>query len=118
MSTSTGEKIFAIGTRFREERERLGYSQESLAGRLTTSRRTINSYEGDDTSPRAMDLLRFSALGADVLYIVTGERLPIGCAESRAAYTPAERVAEVIFDLTLSEEDAELLKAMALRLSR
>ena len=65
-----------------------------------------------------MDLMRLNALGADVLYIVTGERLPMSCSEARAAYTPAEKLGEFIFDLKLSEEDAELLKATALRLSR
>lgn len=118
MSTQTSEQILDIGGRLRAERERLALSQRALASRLLTTDRTIKKYEANETSIRAVELLQFSALGADVLYIVTGERLPIGCSESRTAYSPAERLAEVIFDLKLSEEDAELLKAIALRLAR
>lgn len=93
-------------------------SQRALASRLLTTDRTIKKYEANETSIRAVELLQFSEIGADVLYIVTGERLPLGSAEGRTAYSPAERLAEFIFDLKLSEEDAELLKAMALRLIR
>ncbi|MBI2306120.1 MAG: helix-turn-helix transcriptional regulator [Rhodocyclales bacterium] len=118
MSTISEEK-FNIGARLREERKKLGLSAEALGARLSTTGRTIRKYEDNDTSPRAAELLELSRMGADVLYIVTGARMPVGLAEPRANYTPAEMLAEFIArNVKLSAEDAELLKAMAQRLSR
>lgn len=117
MSTNT-EEIFNIGERLREERKKLRLSAEALGEKLGTTGRTIRKYEDNETSPRAAELQELSRMGADVLYIVTGARQPVGVAETRANYTAAERLAESIVGMKLSEEDAELLKAMALRLSR
>lgn len=117
MSTEA-EKLFNIGARLREERKKLGLSAEALGARLGTTGRTIRKYEDNETSPRAAELLELSNMGADVLYIVTGARLPVGVAEARANYTPAEKLAEVIAGLKLSADDAGLIKAMAERLAR
>lgn len=118
MSTVLGEEVFSIGARLREERERMGLSQEMLGSRISTTGRTIKKYEGNETSPRAIELLQLDRLGADVLYIVTGNRLPLGVAETRAAFTPAEHLGQFIADLKLTTEDAELLKATAIRLAK
>lgn len=67
------EEIFGIGRRFREERERLGYTQKGLATRLATTERTIVTYESDATPPKLAKLLLFTDCGADLLYILTGE---------------------------------------------
>lgn len=117
MSTS-GENIFTIGARFREERKRLELSQEVLATQIFTSGRTVKNYESGESSPKANELSRFAELGGDVLYIITGERQPLGVQEPKASYTPAERLADAIKTLKLSEEDAETLKALAQRLSK
>lgn len=117
MSTLIGEDLFNIGVRLKEERERLQLSQEALGTRLATTGRTIKKYEANETSIRATELLQFSGLGADVLYIVTGERVPMGAAHERADYSVAEQLGQFIADLTLSDEDATLLKSMALRLA-
>ncbi len=119
MSTTCRENLFNIGARLREERDRLGLSQEALGTRIGTTGRTIKKYEANETSIRAVELLQFSGLGADVLFIVTGERLPLGGNHpTRTACSPAERVASFIAELPLSDEDAALLRAMAERLSR
>lgn len=118
MSTENREEIFKIGARLREERERMGLSQETLGSRIGTTGRTIKKYEGNETSPRATELLQLSGLGADVFYIVTGKRLPPGVAETRTAFTAAEHLGRFIADLNLTDGDAELLKAMAIRLMR
>lgn len=118
MSTPRGEDLFNIGVRLKEERERLQLSQETLGTRLATTGRTIKKYEANETSIRATELLQFSGLGADVLYIVTGERQPLTCAQSRGTYSPAERLGQFIADLKLSEDDADLLKLTAIRLAR
>lgn len=118
MSTTYGENLFNIGARLRDERERLGLSQEALGTRIGTTGRTIKKYEANETSMRATELLQLSGLGADVLYIVTGEKLPLGVKQSNVAHTASERAAAFIAELPLSDEDSALLQAMAERLSR
>lgn len=117
MSTTFGEDLFDIGARLKRERERLGFTQETLGTRLGTTGRTIKKYESNETSIRATELLQLSDIGGDVLYIVTGEKLPLGTAQVRAAYSATERLAEFIAGLKLSDEDVSLLRAMAARLA-
>jgi len=56
--------------RIREERERLGLTQSQLG----VASKTQRLYENGERSPDADYLFNFSALGADVLYIITGRR--------------------------------------------
>ncbi|MDR1063636.1 MAG: helix-turn-helix domain-containing protein [Azoarcus sp.] len=58
----------------KEERKRLGYNQEGFAEIAGVSRRTYAEWEGGKTSPPAVQLAKYTAVGADVLYILTGER--------------------------------------------
>ncbi|HJW25145.1 MAG TPA: helix-turn-helix transcriptional regulator [Rhodocyclaceae bacterium] len=118
MSIEYGEEIFNIGRRLKEERERIGLSQELFGSKICTTGRTIKKYEIDETSPRATELLRMHGMGVDVLYVITGTRLPIGVASPEAIYTPAESLGQFIRSLKLSDDDAELLRAMADRLAR
>lgn len=120
MST-IGENICTIGARFREERDRLGLSQATLASKIFTSDRTIKNYEADQSAPRANELARFADLGGDVLYIVTGERQPLirqhGVEQPVAVYSAAADLAKYVARLDLSDTDAALLKAFAGRLA-
>lgn len=118
MSSNLGEEVFLIGQRLREERERLGLSQELLGTRLGTTGRTIKKYEANETSIRAVELLQFSGLGADVLYVITGNRLPLEAADTETTTTAARRLALVIANLDLTQEDAEFVRSMALRLAK
>lgn len=118
MSTDSGEEIFTIGARLRKERERIGLSQEAFGKKIGTSGRTIKKYEGNETSPRAEELLVASTLGVDVLYVVAGVHTPIQAMQDRAIYTPAENLAAEIAGMKLSSDDAEMLKALAVRLSK
>jgi transcriptional regulator with XRE-family HTH domain len=79
-----------IGERLKEERKRLGYSQEAFATTAGITRRPYAEWESGNTSPTAAQLAALSAAGADVLYIVTGER-------SGAAITPDEREMLALF---------------------
>lgn len=71
----------SIGSRLREERERLGLNQEAFA-QITPSgtRQSQSNYEKGARSPDAEYLAAISGAGADVLYIITGERrgTPLG----------------------------------------
>jgi transcriptional regulator with XRE-family HTH domain len=69
------EKISFHGSeRLREERERLGFTQEFIAEQWGISRVTWGKYERGDSTPGAEVLAALAAAGADVLYILTGQR--------------------------------------------
>lgn len=117
MSTLDREELFNIGRRLRDERTRLGLSQEAFGTKVGTTGRTIKKYEGNETSPRASELLVAWGFGLDVLYVITGERSPLSLREERASYAPAEKLAEDIRALTLSESDAQLMGDLIKRLA-
>ena len=63
-----------ISTRLQEERKRLGLTQESVAEKLGATKRSVINWEGGAALPGAEVLARYAAAGADVLYILTGQR--------------------------------------------
>ncbi|RKR66319.1 helix-turn-helix protein [Acidovorax sp. 94] len=63
-----------IGKRLREERERLGLSQPAFAAVAGTSKQTLFSWETGKTAPDGFQLSALATAGADVLYILTGQR--------------------------------------------
>lgn len=64
-----------IFERLREERERLGKTQEEFAVIAGVTRRPYAEWEkGTGPSPSANNLAALAAAGADVLYILTGQR--------------------------------------------
>lgn len=72
---SLGQLIYGKNmSLFREERERLGFQQEELAGKIDVTRRTISRWENDD-APIPSDKLKLcAALGFDIQYVITGVR--------------------------------------------
>jgi len=65
-----------IGKRLKEERKRLAFTQQALAAIGQTTRKSQIDYENDATQPKAGYLAVLAKLGADVLYIITGQRGP------------------------------------------
>lgn len=63
-----------ISTRLQNERKRLGLTQEAVAAQLGATKRSVINWEGGAAQPGAEVLARYAAVGADVLYILTGER--------------------------------------------
>lgn len=63
-----------IGARLAEERRRLGYSQTKFAALGSAAKRTMIDWEKDIASPNAAFLSSIADAGADVLYILTGQR--------------------------------------------
>lgn len=63
-----------IFLRLKEERERLGLTQPALGGLASASKRTVIDWEKGVSSPTAVQLAAIAAAGADVLYVVTGQR--------------------------------------------
>ncbi len=64
----------SIGERLREERKRLGLSQDALCQIGGVQRRAQVNYEADERQPDAAYLAAVAAAGVDVLYVLTGSR--------------------------------------------
>ena len=65
----------SIGEILKEERQRLGMNQEDFAAVGGLKRRAQTLYEQDERAPDALYLRALAAIGVDVHYILTGERL-------------------------------------------
>lgn len=63
-----------IGSRLREERLRIGLSQDEFAAVGGVTRRSQSAYESDDRAPDTTYLLAVRTIGADICYVLTGER--------------------------------------------
>jgi transcriptional regulator with XRE-family HTH domain len=63
-----------INDRLREERERLGLSQEALGVQGGVRKQAQHMYESGVRRPDSDYLERIATAGADVLYILTGQR--------------------------------------------
>ena len=63
-----------IGTRLKEERERLGYNQTDFAEIGGVGRKSQFNYEDDERKADTAYLAAIAAIGADIRYIVTGQR--------------------------------------------
>lgn len=73
-----------IGARIKEERERLGFTQPAFARLGASSKNSQIAWEKEGAFPNAAVLAAWAAHGADVLYILTGER-------SATALSPEEQ---------------------------
>lgn len=62
-----------FGERLRAERERLGLSQQELAEKCGVTMRSQRNYEKGDRQPDAAYLAAFTAIGGDVLFVLTGQ---------------------------------------------
>lgn len=65
--------ILNVAARIKEERERLGFSQIAFAGVAEATRNSQLNWEKGSAMPNAAVLAAWAKVGADVLYIVTGQ---------------------------------------------
>lgn len=75
-----------IGVRLREERERVGMTQASIAKACGVAFRTYCDYESGKSEPKASTLSALEGVGVDVLYVISGHRMPladISCEEQK-----------------------------------
>lgn len=63
----------SIGSRLREEREKINMKQEDFANACGVRRRAQSSYESDTRSPDAIYLEAASKIGVDISYVIYGE---------------------------------------------
>ena len=73
ISTTMTEKS-DFSQRLREERLRLGLSQEDLAAMGGKGRNTVGAWERGEQSPNADFLIKAAAAGMDAAYLLTGQR--------------------------------------------
>ena len=71
-----------IGSRLKEERERLGLSQTALGAIGDFGKTTVIAWERGTAFPNALFLSDIAEMGADIQYIVTGRRQGQGIGES------------------------------------
>ena len=80
--------MHTISSRLIESRKTLGLSQQALADRVGIALRSQQNYEKGDRSPDADYLSALAAAGADILYILTGQRegpAPVALTEDERA---------------------------------
>lgn len=73
------------GDRLRQERDRLGHSQQGLADLVGIQRAMLSRYERGIVEPGASVLIRLAEAGVDVSYVLFGARSP-----SAQTLTPEE----------------------------
>lgn len=89
----------SVGTRLKEERKRLGLTQEVMAVACGVTKRTQIFYEQDSVGASASYLAAAHELGTDVAYVLTGNRERLAPADVelldawRAAPAPARAAA-------------------------
>lgn len=71
-SLNEENKKLEISQRLKEERKRLDMNQVELAKALQVTKRSIINWEGSVSLPNAEIMAKYAFLGADVLYILTG----------------------------------------------
>ncbi|QIL81827.1 helix-turn-helix transcriptional regulator [Diaphorobacter sp. HDW4A] len=79
-----------IGTRLRDERERLEMTQDQFAELGGVGKRALVYYEKNERSPDAAFLAAVAQVGVNVLYVLTGVHAPGVKAESPLA--PDEKI--------------------------
>ena len=65
-----------IGMRLKQERERLGLTQAAFGRLAGVDGRSVRNYEKCERTPDAAYLSAIASGGEDVLYVLTGVRLP------------------------------------------
>ena len=108
--------VTTIGARIREERNRMALSQEAFGAIPGVTKQAQIKYEKDERHPDTLYLAAIAAAGADVLYILTGQRSGAAAAAPVAAQAPAlsRRALAVAqnYEAT-SEEGKKIIEAAA-----
>lgn len=68
--------MFTLGSRLRDERKRLGMNQTEFVELIGSSRGSQVAYEADKKIPGGAYLASIEKVGVDVLYVLTGKRIP------------------------------------------
>ncbi|CAK0758641.1 Transcriptional regulator [Gammaproteobacteria bacterium] len=97
-----------LGARLKEERVRLGMTQDGFGALLDVQKSAQSKYENDLLSPSPEYLAGLVAVGVDVLYVLTGQR-------SGDVPKLSQREASILDNLRhCDEEDQRAIERMAL----
>lgn len=97
-----------IGGRIKDERQRLGLSQAQVADKTGISREMWGKYERGVAVPGGEVLFSFAAAGADIQYIMTGDRSP------SSAESLSPRAAALLDNFEhMGDEDKRALERLA-----
>jgi transcriptional regulator with XRE-family HTH domain len=119
-----------IGARLKDERQRIGLSQEATGDFLGVTRRTVLCWEAGNPPIRTDMLIGLARHGFDAVYVMTGVRVDesgpgngkqgsgdaLSTQDTRASYrilSPAEQLAKEIESMELNGRDAELVLHLA-----
>lgn len=103
-------KMNTFFTRLREERKRLGFIQEDFARAGGVKKLAQINYEQGDRFPDVEYLFGISAIGADLVYLLTGQRqnaTPVSVATPTSAASKFENM-DVLMTLCSRDELALL----------
>ena len=105
-----------ISDRIREERQRLGLSQEQLGAIAGVRKQAQLTYEKGDRHPDTLYLAAIAETGADVLYILTGQRA--GGAAAAPVAEPTQQLSRRALAVAqnyeaTSEEGKKIIEAAA-----
>ncbi|UZJ58644.1 transcriptional regulator [Pseudomonas sp. KU26590] len=101
-----------LGSRLKEERKRLGLSQQDFGSIGGVEANAQGKYESGERIPRSDYLAALGKKGIDVMYVLSGERTPI----ATDTLSEAER-AVITHYRALSEDDREAISQLATSLS-
>ena len=109
--------VTTIGARIREERNRMALSQEAFGAIPGVTKQAQIKYEKDERHPDTLYLAAIAAAGADVLYILTGQRSGAAAAAPVAAEPAAQLSRRALavaqnYEAT-SEEGKKIIEAAA-----
>lgn len=108
-------KYFPIGERLKQERKRLGFNQSDFAAIGEATRKTQYNYECGERPPDGGYLAAIAAIGADVLYILTGTRSGELGGAAPANPTLSRRQLALLDNLAhCAEEDRAAIERIAL----
>jgi transcriptional regulator with XRE-family HTH domain len=101
-----------LGARLKEERKSLGLSQQQFAAIGGVEANAQGKYESGERTPRSDYLVALGFKGVDILYLLSGQRMPL----SVDALNDAER-AVIIHYRTLTLLDQDAISRLAFSLS-
>ena len=101
-----------LGSRLKEERKRLGLSQQDFGSIGGVEANAQGKYESGERIPRSDYLAALGKKGIDVMYVLSGERTPI----ATDTLNEAER-AVITHYRALSDDDREAISQLATSLS-
>ncbi len=86
----------SFGSRLKEERNRIGFSQDELAQVGGVKKNAQSNYERDQRSPDADYLSDVQSAGIDIYYVLTGKRMDPAEGKYRQVYSSPNDALETV----------------------